>query len=40
LKIFEQTLIEKIPAGFDFEILNAIVIVIELVNRIDQGLIE
>jgi len=40
LKIFEQTLIEKIPAGFDFEILNAIVIAIETLIRFDQGLIE
>jgi hypothetical protein len=40
LNFFQQGLIEKFSAGFDFEISNAIVIAIELVNRIEQGLIE
>jgi hypothetical protein len=40
LKFFQQTLIEKFPAGFDFEISNAIVIAIEKLIRIDRTLID
>jgi len=40
LKFFQQTLIEYFQAGFDLKISNAIMIAIEIVIRIDQGLIE
>jgi hypothetical protein len=40
LKFFQRTLIGNFPAGFDFEISNAIVIAIEKPIRIDWTLIE
>jgi len=40
LKFFQQTLIEKFQAKFDFQFSSVIVIAIEILIRIDQGLIE
>jgi hypothetical protein len=40
LKFFQQTLIENFPAGFDLDYSGAVVIAIENVSRIDQGLNE
>ena len=40
MKFFQQGLIEKVWAGFDFIFLSVIVIPIEKLIRIDQGLID
>jgi hypothetical protein len=40
LIFFQQTLIENFQARFDLEFSSVIVIAIENVSRIDQGLIE
>jgi len=40
LIFFHQTLIENFQTGFGLQISNAIMIAIEKMIRIDQGLIE
>jgi len=40
LKFFQQTLIEIFQARFDFIILNAIMIAIEMMSRSDRTLIN